>query len=228
MEMTNRDLVIRALCEAEEEYLNSIPQESEVNIVPSKQFEKKMLKLIKTEKAGHINRVNHSGRRIVASVAAVLIILIMSMSVSAIRMPVINFLKETWENFTHLFTSETINSEPIEESIENIMTFDHIPTGFEESFNTYNNLQAITVWENNKGEQITLVQSLGSVDMTLDTEGIEFTEISINNQQAYTYTNKSITSIVWSDNKYLFTLSFPDDMNIDEMKNLIEKNLIIK
>ena len=228
MEMTNRDLVVRALCEAEDEYLNSIPQESEINIVPSKQFEKKISKLIKAEKMGHINRVNHSGKRIIASVAAVLIILAMSMSVSAIRTPVINFLKETWENFTHLFTSETINSEPIEESIENIMTFDYVPTGYEQSFNTYNGLQAITVWENEKGDQITLVQSLSSVDMTLDTEGVDFTEISINNQQAYTYTNKNVTSIVWSENKYLFTLSFPDDINIDEMKNLIEKNLITK
>lgn len=228
MEMTNRDLVIRALCEAEVEYLNSIPPESEIDIVPSKRFKKKMVRIIKNGKNYHLNCVNHSGRRIIVSVVAIILILAMSMSVSAIRTPVINFLKETWENFTHFFTTETINSEPIEESIENIMTFDHSPTGFVETFNTYDGLQAITVWENEKGDQITLVQNLGSVDMTLDTEGVDFTEISINNQQAFTYTNKNVTSIVWSDKKYIFTLSFPKNMNFEEMKNLIEKNLIKK
>lgn len=228
MSKTNRELFICALQEADEYYLSQIPSESEIDITPSDRFEKRMSHLIQKTKHG-FKQYTHMTLKKLTLVAAIIVILVsMAISVSAFREPIMDFIIETWENFTHLFTSETVETVPSEEKIKDVYSFDKLPAGFEQSYHNTDSLGSTTTWTNEVGEEIILSQSLKSADITLDTENSEMHEIEIFGQIAYTYTNKNITNIIWDLDDYIFLVSFPEHISIDEMKGYIKNHLVVK
>lgn len=228
MSKTDRELFVCALQEADDYYLSHIPSEFEIDITPSDSFEQRMSDLIRKTKH-RFKQHTHTALKKLTLVAAIIVVLVsMAISVSAFREPIMDFIIETWETFTHLFTSETVETVPSEENIEDVYSFDKLPEGFEQSYHSTDSLGSITTWINESGEEIVLSQSLKSADITLDTENSEMHEIEILSQIAYTYTNKNITNIIWDFDDYIFLVSFPEHISIDEMKDCIENHLIVK
>lgn len=225
---TDKELFCNALIAAQEQFFSDVPSEDEITLIPSERFMKRVDKLVSAQKHSYWKYVNSVGKKVAIIVLAFLTLFGSVLSVKAIREPVFQFISETWDSFTRLFTSETINTASSETEIKTVFTIPAslIPDGFSETSHSNDLSSCFTVW-NNGVEEITLTQNLISADITINTENAELKKIKIDAQDAYFCSNKGISTIVWNDGAYSFVLSSPERISIEELSNIL-MNLVEK
>ena len=90
------------------EFANIPLDENNIDITFSEKFNKKMEKLIKSQRKSYYILINTVGKRVAILFVAIITLFTASMSVKAIREPVINFIIEVYESFTkYFFEGET-------------------------------------------------------------------------------------------------------------------------
>ena len=186
--------------------LSNLPSEEELAATQqfSPQFERKMERIKKLSRRNYISIAHLTVRR--SSVAAILVIVLLasSMSVEAIRTPVVKFLLEGYETFSRIIFPEDT---PLNEdgSFEYIMPT--IPDGYsvvsdvklDDSYDV--ELQSVD------GELIRYSkQQLDSLTMDIDTEGVITEAVIINGFDGLRYSNKGSNSLVWNDGFNAFYL----------------------
>ena len=119
-----------AFIEAEKIRLSQIPSNSEINWIPSAKFEKKVQKLIKHSKRDYWYLINTSFKRAAVIVATILVLLGFSMSIKAIREPVVRFIIETYEKYTNIFFGNDDTDLNLPRTIEQKYTITAIPEGY--------------------------------------------------------------------------------------------------
>lgn len=227
--LTDKQLFCNALIAAQEQLFNELPSEDKIDIEPSKRFVKKVNKLITAQKHSYWKYINSTGKKVAIIVLACLTLFGSAMTVKAFRDPVLQFITESWESFTRIFTSETTSEKSSLLEIKTVFTISNslIPDGFIKTYEYSDSLNCSTIWSHDT-EEIILTQNLASADMTINTEGVELKEIMVKGQDAYFYTNKGTTTVVWNDGDYSFLLSYPERFTVDEIINisesLVEKN----
>lgn len=212
----------RAFREAVASEFKDVPlNEEEIDYTFSKKFEKKMEKLIRSEKKVYWRFVNTAYKKAILVAVIIAIMLSCVLSVSAVRKSIINFIVEIYESFV----SFDIDGEGTNEILYEYK-FSSIPEGFTET-NVFNSPAGIEhEYTNDIGEKIELTQDVtdGFVSI-IDNEHGTINEITVENFKVYIYVHESgeFTSAQWTtEDGYALKLSYYGEIDIDTMITLIE------
>lgn len=216
--MTENNLSI-ALREVVSSEFSNIPMnEDEIHYTFSNRFLNKMDKLTKAEKSRFWRMTNTAPRRVAVVLASLLIIILTACSIPPVRAAVVGFIKETYDNCIHFFTGE-VGSTKI--SVQYGLT--ELPDGITETSRKESNSRRIVSYQNAKGDQIILSQSITEdYSVFLDNENGELSEINISDMNVSVYESDDCTVAVWLQDSYAFHLAVYGDYDMDFMIRLIE------
>lgn len=151
----SKDDFKRAFREVVSSEFAKIPlDESDIDITFSEKFNKKMEKLIKSQRKSYYILINTVGKRVAILFVAIITLFTASMSVKAIREPVINFIIEVYESFTkYFFEGETA------EKIEKVYSITKLPVGFKQTQVMESDAGRTATFESSEGNIIVFTQS---------------------------------------------------------------------
>lgn len=216
----SRELFIKAFMEAESYDNSKLKSEEEIDWKFSEKFEKSMNKLIKKNSRIVFSTRQRIKKGLIAAIIAIVVLFTGLMSVSATRAPFVEILKKVFSDHNEI--SITKESIPPVDSIETEYTLSYIPDGYKLKSYDKGSFSVLTIWSNDKGEDITLYQSIIDSVINIDTEhGYE--ELKINGYDAYYNSN----NLMWTDGSYWFSMSKTNadkDELLELSKSLTEKN----
>ncbi len=178
----------------------------------SEYFNLKMQRLLRRYQRPYFKFINTMGKRVAIIITVTFISLsTMAMSVEAIRVPIIHFFIEIFEEYSAVNIKSADEQQSIPTEIEKYYMPTYIPDGYQltESTNNQSESQIITsnVYTNQKKYEIIFEQYTISTGTTANTEGTEFENIKINDYDALFFSNLGINTIIWSDEEYSFSIS---------------------
>lgn len=185
-----------------------LPSDEElVGIAFSDEFETRMEKLIRRQKYGYYVLFGTVARR----VATVVIALILSMtvvtfSVEALREPVVRFFTEVFETFTRVIFMDDISG-TVEMEMEKKAP-SYIPEGYVvESEVDAGVSYRITYVSTEMDERIFYRQQPNLRHSVLvDTENIDYRDITVGHLVGIVYQNKGTNTIVFADEEYTYSV----------------------
>ena len=204
--MTN-EILKEALIAAMDRELKTIPSNITDYHSFSIYFEKKMKYLIKKANIKYININRFKIRRSIAAASLILIVLTASMSVEAVRMPVIRLTEKIYTEFSEILFENEDNIE-VPQKIEEVYVPSYIPDGYTltEVIDDMRSMHFL-FYTNEEGQELSIEQLTFNVSMAVDTEGITTEEITINGMDGIIYTKRGLTSIIVNDNRYVHFVS---------------------
>lgn len=180
----------------------------------SDEFNRKMEKMIKK----HFSQKTKK-RVAVIMIAAVLLICGFSMSISAIREPILKFFVETYEKFSSITFGVQDDCENTILPIEKC-EIGYIPDGF--NLDTYMEIGDGYLWTYNDGTNYIKINQflISDYSLNVDTENTNYSEILINGYGGITFENKGCVNIIFSDDKYCYDIF--GNIEYDEIKKIAE------
>ena len=196
----SRELFIKAFMEAESYANSKLKSEEEIDWKFSEKFEKSMNKLIKKNSRIVFSTRQRIKKGLIAAIIAIVVLFTGLMSVSATRTPFVEILKKVFSDHNEISITE--ESIPPVDTIETEYTLSYIPDGYKLKSYDKGILSVLTIWSNDRGEDIIFDQFIMNSGINIDTEhGYE--ELNINGYEAYYFTNK----LLWTDGTYWFSVS---------------------
>lgn len=195
-----------------------ISMENELNTIPSSvdlkeyhsfsdEFDKRMKTLIKKANIKYVNIDKFRVRRSIVAASLIIIIATASMSVEALRLPIIKLTEKIYTEFSEiLFDNEENIAVP--EMIEDVYVPSYMTEGYiliEESKDMKS--MHFLVYANEKDQLIMVDQFTLGVSMAVDTEGITTEEITIKDKSGIIYSKNGLTTIIINDNNYVHMIS---------------------
>lgn len=219
-----KKLFIQALIEAKDNEFSKLKSEDEIEWEFSEKFENSMNKLIKKNNHIQLSTRRTVRRGLLAAIIALIVAFIGLMSVSATRKPFIEFIKKVFSQYNDISISKD-STLPVD-TIETEYTLSDIPEEYKLA--TYEKGEYIvsSVWQNNAGKEIIFSQKILDANISIDNEH-GYKELEMNGNTAYYVEDESGKFICWTDGYYWFSLSVPNELNIDIIelaKNIVEKN----
>lgn len=138
--------------------------------------------------------------------AIVLAILVSMFSISAAREPVVRFLVQTYEKFSHIvFGTPETNAGQVP-AVDRMPTW--LPAGFvrREVLESADSIQIIYVNEH-KEELIFERHDARSIDLDVDTEGVTTEAVMVGPSQGTCYVNKGTLTLIWQDGPNAYLIS---------------------
>ena len=218
--MTGREVLEEALRGCCSTYCDQYPRyEGEIDL--GDDYENYMNNLIRRSKNPFQRNFNTVGRRVAGIVAAMLIAFSCSMTVKAVREPVVEFFTNIYEKFVELFFGEDdIAKAP--DTIETVYTLGFIPDGYEVDRFIIDDSATSMLWRNAQGDMIVLSQGVLDGSFTVDVEESDYDIINWNGKRI-AYTEKyGIKSFFWNSIEYEFSLTISDNISDTEAFALIE------
>ena len=174
----------------------------------SREFERKMSKLIKQQKSFYFPMIKTPVRRIViVMITAAIVLSTMVISVTAIREAFINFITEIFDTHTEV---QIIQDDTAPDFFEDIYAITDIPDGFEIVFQNDNIEETpllITEYQNGQ-EYVIFCQNIKSkYDVNVNTEGYEMIQIYINGNEGFMIDMGDDIYITWDNGKYILEIS---------------------
>lgn len=204
--MANK-LLKEALQTSMEKEFDSIPWGNDaIEHSFSHEFEGKMKPLIKKSKIKYVNLNKFKIRRSIVAATLTIIIAAASMSVEAVRFPVIKLTEKIYSEFSEILFSNEDNID-VPETIEDFYVPAYIPEGYTLIDEQNLKLMYFLVYSNEKDEHIHVGQNTLSVSMAVDTEGITTEEITIKDMNGIIYSKRGLTTVIVNDNSYVYTVS---------------------
>jgi len=180
-------------------------EELEATITFSSRFEKRINRLIKSQKKPYYKLINTTMKRVAAVIIIVLLTLTAAMSVEAIRTPVIKFCMEVYEKFSEVvFGSENATESQIE-SIQEIY-LPTIPKNFKLVTSHADTSIIYHEYENDVKQYIMYEQSILGASISINTENIEPESVVIQGYEGIYYENLGVKTLLWSNGRYSFLL----------------------
>lgn len=166
----------RALREAvSSELSDAILHEAKNPHTFSDDFLRKMDKLTKAEQSRFWRMTSTVPKRIAVIMASLLIITLTACSIPSVRAAVVGFIKETYDNCIRLFTGGVGSN-----NISDQYGITELPDGFAEIGRKESDARCIVCYQNEKGDQIVLTQSITEDhSIFLDNENGELSEITL-------------------------------------------------
>ena len=212
----NDENLRKALALYEKEWLASLPSDEELEgmYTMSPRFMRRMARLFSRQSKPYYPYVNRAWKRALIAAVLALLLFAASMSVSAIREPVLRFVIEVYEKFASLFfDTEHVIIERVDYRPTNL------PEGYSLKEEELLELVAIVHYENAEGSVISFRQyPLRRVEIQANTEGVAFDEIEINGSVGILYQNKGVNNLVWSEGPNSFWLIA--NLNKADMTNI--------
>ena len=201
------------------DFLNSIELAPEDDVCFSSRYEKKMVRLIKRQKLPYWKYVNTVGKKIAVFAIVFMMLFSLSMTIEAVREPVVRFVVSVFDKFSELFVDESeIKNAP--DKIEEVYTFGVLPDEFEETLFTVSNDFVTSCWSS--GElKIELFQYVLDGKFSLDIEDVDAVTVYYNNIEIRCLAKNNITHAIWRDNKYAFELMIYGEESLQIITQLI-------
>ncbi len=207
------DMLKEAVIKAGIYEIEALPTDDEIEHEFSNDFERKMERLIRRSKTRNlIGGMAFLRRRVVALIAAIIILFASAMSVSAVRAAVFEFITEVYEKFTHIFFNESRSSQDAADGFA-IYEPAYIPEGFKL---VNKNTDGLVLLEYEKENDFISYsqQCLENVSININTEGVKLEELEFKGLPAKYYSNQGVQNLVWYDDKYMYTVSSTLDRDI--------------
>lgn len=205
---------------ADKDYLDSLELVPENEIHFSERYERRMERLKRNQKRPYWKLINTAGKRACAIILAVLIIFGGTMSVEAIREPVIGFIENVFEKFSELFVNNSGVENP-PETIEEIFTLTSLPEGYVETSCDISEKSITTYWSDGN-TILQLEQYTVGFKVTIDTEDSGYTKFIHNNMEINYACKNSITTVIWHDKNYIYTINWYLEASMEDMIILID------
>lgn len=193
--------------------------ENNIQYTFSENFNKRMKKLIESQKKVYWHFVNTSTKRAAIIFVAILTLFTATFSVKAIREPIIKFIKQVYETFTHYsfdgYTTKTIAKE---------YSITQTPKGFEQIDKIKNDYLINTIYENSSGEVIKFFQKITESNSGLfeDNENTVISKITVNSIEIELQEWYDTKTALWTYDGYFFSLECYGNIDFDTIKQIIE------
>lgn len=191
--------------------------EDSIDFTFSEKFIKRMDKLIRAQKKSYYKFINTAGKRVAVIFAAIITLFTASLSVKAIREPVVRFIKQVYETFIH-YTFEG----DIQPKIKKEFFIKTLPDGFIQYDKIESDLAITTIYVNDNNTIKFTQQSTNNANHFFDNESGTLTKVTISGINVDIYESENIKHAVWTDEGYFFKLTCIGEINIDSVTMMIE------
>ena len=200
------------------EFAHIPTDENSIGFTFSERFNKRMAKLIRSQKKVYYNFVNTAYKRVAIICVALLTMLTTACSVKAIREPIINFIKHVYESFTqYSFYGDTV------EIINKEYTITKMLDGYEQIDKLTSDNIIATTYKNELGDTIIFTQMTTeySIGYLVDNEsGEQYTEtiagIEIDFKEWY-----ETKTAIWANGGYVFSIDCIGNISFEDIKQII-------
>ena len=199
------------------EFAHIPTDESSIDFTFSEKFNKKMEKLIKSQRKSYYIFINTVGKRVAILFVAIITLFAASMSVKAIREPVIIII-EVYESFTkYFFEGETA------EKIEKVYSITKLPVGFKQTQVVENDAGRNVTFESSEGNIIVFTQSATqNAELNIDNQKVSQAIKQVEDKEIHIYYFESDTYMFWTDQGYCFQIISYGNIETDTLIEMIE------
>ncbi len=218
MSMSKADFnnALRAVISSE---YSQIPcDEESIDYTFSKKFDKRMNKFIKAQGRSYHFLVNTVGKRVAVVFVVFLTLFTISMSVSAIRQPIVNFFFAIRDGFNeYFFEGDTVNI------IEKKYSITELPAGYTQKNIMDTESLRVIEYENKNGNEIIFSQGISDGYMlSVDNENCKRETVYIDNLEIELYEWEYMKKAIWVKDCYVFDISFSDvNFSVEDIKKVI-------
>jgi hypothetical protein len=200
------------------EFLHIPKNEDEIDFEFSERFNKRMTKLINSQKRAYYYLINTAAKRVAIIFVVILTMFTAAFSVKAIREPIIKFVKQIYETFIHY----SVDGDTVDK-ITKEYSLTHVPEGFNQIDIVQNDHLITTTYENSFGDRIVFSQ------MTTETYLGYFVDNETGNIRSEVVDDVSvefkewhhIKTAIWTNDGYVFSIECIGDISFDIIKEMI-------
>lgn len=221
--MTNTELATlkKALLIVGLEEVNKYKDLPDEEISFSEEFEKSIKEINQKRKSIIYKATKTVPRRIALVFVAAIVTFCLMMTISAIRIPVVNFFVNIYEEFIGLFFEEEDNAY-VPKSIEKVYQPSYMIDGYVKvDFQQFEDI-AETYWESETG-LIMLYQEIIEEEykINFDNEHVGYNNFSIESLTIYYSLSNGEYVCIWIDKGYLYTFILPESTPMTEIEKII-------
>ena len=199
------------------EFAHIPTDENSIDYTFSEKFNKRMEKLIRSQKRVSWKLVNSVAKRVAVACIIMLTMLTTACSVKVIREPIVQFFTEIYETFAqYFFVGSTTDA------ITHVYTIKELPEGFKETNKIQDDVSVTTIYETESGDLISFAQTVtGETQHNMDTEkDTVFTE-EINGIEVNFYEAHDLKQAMWVNDDYYFKITCHGNVSMDNIKQMI-------
>ncbi len=200
------------------EFAHVPTDENSIDHTFSKNFEKQMDKLIKSQRKTYYVLLNTAAKRVAVILVVCLVILTATFSIKAFREPTVNLIKKVYSTFTHYsFEGETTDIITKEYTIK-------APDGFKQTYKHKSDGLISTQYENSSGVEIHFNQMTTrySAGFTVDTEHGETFTKTINKMEVHFQKRYDTQTVFWTKDGYFFYITCFGDIDSEAIEDMIK------
>jgi hypothetical protein len=190
-------------------------------VIPSPAYIKRMERLIQWQKRSCWKYVNSIGKRIAVIAVTIALTFGLSMSVSAVRKPVVEFFVNMYEKFVEFFYDDDVSAKA-PSTIETVYTLGYVPEGYELESCSIENLGTRMIWTNDGEEQIVFSQGLICEYSLMDNENSDYRLLYVNDMSVAYIDKEKDKCYYWNTMEYRFSIRISDDISQAILEQLIE------
>lgn len=218
--MTGRDILEEAIKQYDKTYCDTFLS-IDKDLPFDEECEKNLRKLMRRLNNPFRLYFNTVGRRVAGIVAALLIAFSFSMTVKAVRKPVVEFITNVYEKCVEFIYGEE-NLEKAPNTIETVYTLGVIPDGYEMDGFFIDRDMTNMIWKNEDGDRLVLSQGILFGSIIIDTEETGFEVITWNDMEFRIIEKHGVKSFFWHTDEYEFSLTMPSDISNEDAFVLID------
>lgn len=202
-------IIKQAVEQYQENWVRELPSEQELGkkYRLTKEFRRKMEKLIQKEKRPFYRMFNTAGKRVAVILTTFLVAAAaLCMSVEAIRTPIVRFFVETFEKYS-IITTTGEGPEAGKTRIEREYELGELPQGYELVESQASELAAVKEYRNGENGLLSLNQYLLSGEGMVDTESARTEEVELSGNPGVYIEKNGTAMLVWAQEGYRFLLT---------------------
>lgn len=189
--------------------------DSTTEIHYSEKYERHMARLLRAQKRPWWQYTNTVGKKVAVIALVILFAFGASMSVSAVRKPVMEFIVNVYERFVEIFFGEEdIAEAPCE--MDTIYTLGKVPEGYELVESYYLKNSVCFVWEDDEGNSIKFSQYALITKTTYDYDESEYEIVYSDTMKIILVDKFGMRSLYWNSDEYAFMMSVPNSYTSEE------------
>lgn len=218
-EKLGQEYLERAFDKIHKLYLEENPP-IEGEVVYSPKYIKAINKLLGKKETKKIKFFDSIGKRIVATIVALMLVVGGGIGVYAFREPIVKFITEIKDKFVEIFFCEADVSEAPTE-IETVYTLGYVPDGYTLESRENKRVKATSIWGDGENE-IILMQRLFSNNETLDNEESGFRILYTGDMQVVIIDKNDNKNVYWNDGEYAFELKLKNNISDEECLKIVK------
>ena len=194
--------------------------DSTAEIHYSEKYERYMARLLRAQKRPWWQYTNTVGKKVAVIALVILFAFGASMSVSAVRKPVVEFIVNVYERFVEIFFGEEdIAEAPCE--MDTIYTLGKVPEGYKLVGSYYQKNSVRFVWEDDEGNSIKFSQNFLNSKATYDYENSNYALVSVAGTEVAMIEKLDRKMFYWNSDEYAFLMRASDNFSLEECVDLI-------